>query len=618
MSRRYFKLTNFRNIGLDSNTDNKIIINNSLEKGKMGNLIILIGANNSGKSNVLDAIIEYGQKKLSNKDITTLSFNDEDRKPLVSLVYQDENGTIENELNINGEIIDKFNIKNYDERKITFDEAKNTLNIICDACNKYGYLDQDAINLLKLLNEQEALTDELYGELKRIIKKYEINGRSNSNFKNIFQKIPTNITINFDSQLNKSEKYIMLKYDYPLKPDIINYKEKIINDDDMQSNISNLKNNKFFKSLFTAIDVDISEIINGYDQYNKFHNIASINKMKKMIEEKIDKLNDQFNKLYFAENDKYKFSVELESEKIMFGMARGKDDDPIMIELQSTGFRWFFNFYFNFICSNKLISGDIIIMDEPATNLHPMGQIELRKFIKDFAIKNDLTFIIATHSPFLIDVDNYDELRIITMNNNRAKIDNLFTAINNNDPESILPIKDALTIKQNVLYDFDSKVIWVEGVTDYNYLTMFKKLLNIKNINFIPYNGNGKTKNETKEILSKITNVKFYNCGILVDADKAGNSMAELCKETIFKDRVYKISDIDSSFIEIEDLFSNDDRKKYDSLNKASRLFKKAFYSSMMKNTTKLDDYTEESINNFKNLFALICNETLTRDKVIL
>ena len=57
MSRRYFKLTNFRNIGLDSNTDNKIIINNSLEKGKMGNLIILIGANNSGKSNVLDAII---------------------------------------------------------------------------------------------------------------------------------------------------------------------------------------------------------------------------------------------------------------------------------------------------------------------------------------------------------------------------------------------------------------------------------------------------------------------------------------------------------------------------------------------------------------------------------
>lgn len=43
----------FRNIGFkDGKPSNEgLIINHSLEKGKMGDLVILVGANNSGKSN---------------------------------------------------------------------------------------------------------------------------------------------------------------------------------------------------------------------------------------------------------------------------------------------------------------------------------------------------------------------------------------------------------------------------------------------------------------------------------------------------------------------------------------------------------------------------------------
>ena len=344
-------------------------------------------------------------------------------------------------------------------------------------------------------------------------------------------------------------KKIVQKQKYSFEPQIIKYEEKKISSNDMISDINKLEDNLFFKSLFRAIDIDVSDIINGYKQYDDFKNPASLSKMRKMVEKKISKLNDQFNKLYFAESDEYKFTIEIESSKISFGMARGEDEDPIMIEMQSTGFRWFFDLYFNFICSNKLNAGDIIIMDEPATNLHPEGQKELRRFIKDFALKNDLTFIIATHSPFLVDPDNYDELRIITMNNNRSSIDNLFSAVNANDPDSLLPIKEALTIKQNVLYDLDTEVVWVEGITDYNYLTMFKRFLNVENIHFIPYNGNGKTEEEKKKVLSKLVNIKFYKRGILVDSDKSGKIMSKLCNDTVFKDRIYKISDVSYIFI---------------------------------------------------------------------
>ena len=81
---RCLYLRKFRNIGL--NEDERIILNNSLEKGKMGNLVIVVGPNNSGKSNVLDALTDLGQGKIFNRDVTTLSFESKDQKPELSFI----------------------------------------------------------------------------------------------------------------------------------------------------------------------------------------------------------------------------------------------------------------------------------------------------------------------------------------------------------------------------------------------------------------------------------------------------------------------------------------------------------------------------------------------------
>jgi hypothetical protein len=153
-------------------------------------------------------------------------------------------------------------------------------------------------------------------------------------------------------------------------------------------------------------------------------------------------------------------------------------------------------------------------------------------------------FIIATHSPFLIDTDNYDELRVVSMENNRSSIDNIFTAVNLNDPDSLLPIKESLTIKQNVLYDLDTEVYWVEGITDYIYLTMFKKIFGIKNISFLPFNGVGKNKEQTKSILKRLLEIKFHKRSMLVDADKAGMDMYNQAKDSAF-DTVHNLSEFE-------------------------------------------------------------------------
>lgn len=408
-----------------------------------------------------------------------------------------------------------------------------------------------------------------------------------------------------DDELSKADDYMKTKYGIPFVPSVIAYTDKSINQSDLETSIDKLDQSPFFQSVFKAIGIEPSFIKNGYSQYQQFHNKASLSKIKREIDRKIGELSNEFNRMYFAEKDEYKFAIDLDANTISFSMARGKDDDPIMIQYQSTGFRWFFNLFFNFLSTSQLIAGDIVVMDEPATHLHPEGQRELRRFLKQFAMRSGITFVIATHMPFLIDPDNYDELRVVSSENNRAHIENLFTAIDENDPDSLKPIKESLTIKQNVLYDYDTEIVWVEGITDYNYLTMFKNLLGIKNIAFLPFQGVGKNDNHERAVLKSLISVKFYKRNLLLDGDAAGKAMKEKCKDTAF-DNAICLTDIfkdQPSIKEIEDLFSPEDRKKYASLDEESGLFKKGFASSNMKKFCKLEDFSETTINNFKKLF---------------
>ena len=55
----------FRNIGFKDGkpADEKLLLNHSTCKGETGDLVILIGANNSGKSNILDGLKFYDKRR---------------------------------------------------------------------------------------------------------------------------------------------------------------------------------------------------------------------------------------------------------------------------------------------------------------------------------------------------------------------------------------------------------------------------------------------------------------------------------------------------------------------------------------------------------------------------
>ena len=84
----------FRNIGFKNKKPHteRLILSHSLKKNEIGDLIILIGANNSGKTNVLEALDIYGNSEISTRDISDLFMEEECREPSLTLSYKNDKG----------------------------------------------------------------------------------------------------------------------------------------------------------------------------------------------------------------------------------------------------------------------------------------------------------------------------------------------------------------------------------------------------------------------------------------------------------------------------------------------------------------------------------------------
>ncbi len=341
-----------------------------------------------------------------------------------------------------------------------------------------------------------------------------------------------------------------LSYNFSCK--ILTYQQKSISVDDLNTTSEAISTSGFFKALLHSIGVEVESIINAYQTFNLHKNKGYLNKLQTELNEKMKSVSDKFNALFMNGNVPYSFTIELERGGIFFYIYRG--DQPLTLDLQSTGFRYFFDLFFNLLNTTTLESGDIIIMDEPALNLHVKGQRELREFLKEFAIRNDILIIIATHSPFLIDIDNLDDIRVVASDGAVSRIENNFAAVDPTDPDSLLPIKEALTVENHILVKPKETVVFVQTMEEYCYLVAFKKLFEIKGISFLPVNFVSADEEQCKIALKRIKEIR-EDAFILVHDDDVGHAVKDLCRDSEFT--VFTLGEIDKSFTTVANLFAD-------------------------------------------------------------
>ena len=620
--KRYLIIKNYRNINpVIINKDNRNIYDEEkygryyLGSMDNGDLIINIGQNGIGKSNVLDAVNDFFNSNNYQYDNKPRMEAYTNCLPELELMIELDNGN-KYKLNKNNTITGYDNNKNFDDEFIDYyleylrfenRYYEKQLKII------FNYL-KDDINfeiftmLLKLYFYERRLRFHRNKEIIENICDYSQNNHSKKEVIEYIEKIYNEIT-NIKT-INMDIHKILTQYDiakYKLNQNNINeiinsrvyiHNHNYIKSEELNIHKDNIKESLFLKSLFksTGNKNIYKDLINNYDRISSDTSYLTQkeNEINNLLKDTISK---KFNELYKSNNE-YVFKIRLETDhiKIYFKSKNGLTN----LENESDGFKWFFSLFFNTINPNELKKGDIIIIDEPELHLSVPLIKELREFLKTFAKKNSIHIIMSTQNPYFININYLDEVRIIKPIEDAegVKIENDFSAIYKKSPDKLQEIINSFGVNHRDITR-NHKIIFVEGITDYAYLTAFKLLKEYKeakiiNIAFIPMGGLGrkldtKYKQDIIDILCDIDKKPI----LLIDGDNMAEEFQNLASGTSLN--ITKLSDIDSSFTVIENLFSDNDKEKFKSMieNKDSR------EASIFKNNILELELEEKTINNF-------------------
>jgi len=141
-------------------------------------------------------------------------------------------------------------------------------------------------------------------------------------------------------------------------------------------------------------------------------------------------------------------------------------------EFRSDGLKWFLTFLINFRAQSRTISNYILLIDEPGLYLHPRGQKDVLEELEVLSRKNQIIY--TTHQTFLINKNKPEGVRIISRATERrgklstnpfyaSKVDDIL------DPKNIFTdrlLREALGFKVSDISPINEKNILVEGVFD--------------------------------------------------------------------------------------------------------------------------------------------------------
>ena len=202
------------------------------------------------------------------------------------------------------------------------------------------------------------------------------------------------------------------------------------------------------------------------------------------------------------------------------------ESTPLTIDKRSEGFQWYFNFFVT-LKAESPSTGSILLLDEPGIHLHPKAQREMLDFIK--AKSQEYQIIFSSHSPYLIDVDKIESVRIVektAVPQSRPSIQ--ATTVNEKihggtETDALKPIIDAIGYAvPDLNFDANKPLIICEGVSDYFYIKALCKHKNISLDNvMITYASNA---DKTSVLYTLYVGLGVKDIYVILDADKDGKA----------------------------------------------------------------------------------------------
>ena len=164
-----------------------------------------------------------------------------------------------------------------------------------------------------------------------------------------------------------------------------------------------------------------------------------------------------------------------------------------LLNRRAEGFKWTFSFIVNFAAETQRseLKEAILLLDEPARNLHPTQQRGISDLLKGLAGSNQILY--ATHSPFMIFDYTPGNLLVVELDK-RKHLSHIYYDYWSADDSTLVPVLYGLarglveSIPDREIGVNSRPVIIVETMVDSIYLNAFDKFLKDPNLSMNPLN----------------------------------------------------------------------------------------------------------------------------------
>lgn len=334
------------------------------------------------------------------------------------------------------------------------------------------------------------------------------------------------------------------------------------------------------------------------------------------IEEKIKfNIEKRFNEFYTQEPVRIRCELENKEFKTFISTS----GDLMELTERSNGLRWYLGLFIDTISYHNQESSTPIVylLDEPGVHLHVNAQKELLKLFYELTDERNQV-IYTTHSPYMIDNRDILNVRAIQKDENgntrifRNAYDSRLSKASK--METLSPVAEALgvNLQFNLGPSMEANIV-TEGISDYMYVKAMMDHFEIPNPPYIIPSAGVTNINRIVSILIGWG----YDFTVLLDYDKEGcNEYRKLSKylgdavsdKVVF---VTGVSEVDqeeeiTSPKTIESLISEEDQKKlsirYDEPD-SKTLAAREFHDRLKRGEL---DLGEETMANFRRLFSAL------------
>ena len=258
------------------------------------------------------------------------------------------------------------------------------------------------------------------------------------------------------------------------------------------------------------------------------------------------------------EQRKHDFRYQIDRKNFRVWVSDDLDSSEIELDQRSTGLQYFFSFYLVFLVeAGAKHVNSILLLDEPGLQFHGTAQQKTVEFLNKISKDNQLLY--TTHSPFMIDGDHLENVKIVFEDKNNFGTTKVSDDVWPKDKDSLFPLQAGLgySLAQTLFYSKYQLV--VEGITDYFLLKAMDELLFQQKRstlhNDVVISPSGGTKSMMP--LASMLVGNDVQIVVLLDGDESGLKKGKSLKEKLLVNSLITDDFTGKEKSEIEDFFDN-------------------------------------------------------------